>query len=428
MKPIKVGLLGLGTVGTGVVRIVEGHQEDLQRQTGSSIEIAKILVQDKSKLRNISVDPDKLTENVWDVIGDSEIDVVVEVMGGVAATKDHILTALGNGKHIVTANKDLMALHGAEILAKAAEHGCDVFYEASVAGGIPIIRALVEGFSSDRITKIMGIVNGTTNYILTKMSQEGAAYADVLKEAQDLGYAEADPTSDVEGLDAARKMTILSTLGFHANVALSDVEAKGISKVTKEDIQYGKKLGYEVKLLGIAENHDGHISVSVQPTMVKSSHPLASVNGVFNAVYVTGEAVGETMFYGAGAGELPTATSVVADLVAVVRNLKLGVNGRTVLAPYKEKKLKTDEQIACKNFILLHVEDKAGVLAQITQIFAQHEVSLESVFQHPNKSNPKAEIIIITHDANQASMKNVLRQFESMDVIQAIKSVYRVEG
>lgn len=275
---------------------------------------------------------------------------------------------------------------------------------------------------------IMGIVNGTTNYILTKMSQEGAAYADVLKEAQQLGYAEADPTSDVEGLDAARKMTILSTLGFHANVALGDVEVKGISNVSKEDIQYGKKLGYEVKLLGIAENHDGHISVSVQPTMVKNTHPLASVNGVFNAVYVYGEAVGETMFYGPGAGELPTATSVVADLVAVVRNLKLGVNGRTVLAPYKEKKLKTDEQIASKNFILLHVEDKAGVLAQITQIFAQHEVSLESVFQHPNANNPKAEIIIITHDANQASMKNVLKQFESMDVIQSIKSLYRVEG
>ncbi|MBD0381707.1 homoserine dehydrogenase [Paenibacillus sedimenti] len=428
MKPIKVGLLGLGTVGTGVVRIVEGHQEDLQRQTGSAIEIVKILVQDKTKSRSITVDPDKLTENAWDVINNSEIDVIVEVMGGIETTKEHILTALNNGKHIVTANKDLMAMHGPEILAKAAEKGCDVLYEASVAGGIPIIRALVEGFSSDRITKIMGIVNGTTNYILTKMSQEGAAYADVLKEAQQLGYAEADPTSDVEGLDAARKMTILSTLGFHANVALGDVEVKGISSVSKEDIQYGKKLGYEVKLLGIAENHDGHISVSVQPTMVKNTHPLASVNGVFNAVYVYGEAVGETMFYGPGAGELPTATSVVADLVAVVRNLKLGVNGRTVLAPYKEKKLKTDEQIASKNFILLHVEDKAGVLAQITQIFAQHEVSLESVFQHPNAHNPKAEIIIITHDANQASMKNVLKQFESMDVIHSIKSLYRVEG
>ncbi|SEC72780.1 homoserine dehydrogenase [Paenibacillus sp. GP183] len=428
MNPIKVGLLGLGTVGTGVVRIIEGHQEDLQRQTGSPIEVVKILVQNMSKLRNISVDPAKLTENAWEIIENPEIDVIIEVMGGVTGTKEYLLSALDKGKHIVTANKDLMALHGPEILAKAAEKDCDVFYEASVAGGIPIIRTLVEGFTSDRIIKIMGIVNGTTNYILTKMSQEGAAYLDVLKEAQDLGYAEADPTSDVEGIDAARKMTILATLGFHANVSLSDVSVKGISKISKEDILYGKKLGYEVKLLGIAENHNGHISVSVEPTMVKSSHPLSSVSGVFNAIYIHGEAVGETMFYGPGAGELPTATSIVADLVAVVRNLKLGVNGRTMLTAYKEKKIKTDEQISSKNFILLHVEDKAGVLAQITQVFAHYEVSLESVLQHPNANNPKAEIIIITHDAIQASIKKVLMEFESMDVIHAIQSVYRVEG
>ncbi|WJH32554.1 homoserine dehydrogenase [Paenibacillus sp. CC-CFT747] len=428
MKPIKVGLLGLGTVGTGVVRIVEGHQEDLQRQVGSPIRIEKILVQNPSKARNIAVDAGKLTDDPWDIIRDPEIDVIIEVMGGIEPTKGFILDALSRGKHIVTANKDLMALHGTEILAKAVEHGCDVLYEASVAGGIPIIRTLAEGFSSDRITKIMGIVNGTTNYILTKMSQEGAAYEDVLKEAQELGYAEADPTSDVEGLDAARKMTILGSLGFGVNVELSDVSVKGITGITKEDILYGKKLGYEVKLLGIAERQDDHISISVQPTMVKTSHPISSVNGVFNAVYVYGEAVGETMFYGPGAGELPTATSIVADLVAVVKNLRLGVNGRKVLAPYKEKKLKTDEQISAKNFILLHVEDKAGVLAQITQVFAEHEVSLESVLQHPNANNPKAEIIIITHDANQASMKKVLKHFETMDVIQTIQSVYRVEG
>lgn len=427
-KPIKIGLLGLGTVGTGVVRIVEGHREDLEKQTGSAIVVEKVLVQDLSKLRSVTVDREKLTDQPWDIIRNPEIDVVVEVMGGVQDTKAYILEALEQGKHIVTANKDLMAMHGPEILAKAAEKGCDVFYEASVAGGIPIIRTLVEGFSSDRITKIMGIVNGTTNYILTKMSQEGAAYADVLKEAQMLGYAEADPTSDVEGLDAARKMTILSTLGFHSEVALADVKVKGISSVSKEDIQYGKKLGYEVKLLGIAEKHDDHISVSVEPTMVKTSHPLASVNGVFNAVYVYGEAVGETMFYGPGAGEMPTATSVVADLVAVVRNLNLGVNGQRSTVPYLEKKLKTDEQISSKYFVLLHVEDKAGVLARITQIFAKHEVSLESVFQHPNEHNPKAEIIIITHDANQAGMNKVLAEFESLDVIQTIQSVYRVEG
>lgn len=425
---IKVGLLGLGTVGTGVVRIVEGHQEDLQRQTGLQILIEKVLVQDLVKNRAIALDRDKLTNDPADIISNPEIDVVIEVMGGIEPTKGYILQAIANGKHIVTANKDLMALHGPEILAKAAEKGCDVFYEASVAGGIPIIRTLIEGFSSDRITKIMGIVNGTTNYILTKMSKEGAAYEDVLKEAQQLGYAEADPTSDVEGLDAARKMTILASLGFRTDVTLSDVTVSGISQVSKEDIAYGKRLGYEVKLLGIAERDGEQISVSVQPTMVKKSHPLASVNGVFNAVYVYGEAVGETMFYGPGAGELPTATSIVADLVAVVKNHRLGVNGRTANIAYNEKKLKSDEQITSKYYILLHVADKAGVLAKITQVFAENEVSLESVNQQPNTQNPMAEIIIITHQANQAAMKKVLNIFEELDVVHQIKSAYRVEG
>ncbi|MDF2814256.1 MAG: homoserine dehydrogenase [Paenibacillus sp.] len=428
MKPVKVGLLGMGTVGTGVIRIVEGYQEDLQKQVGSPIQIEKVLVQDRSKARRFNIDPSKLTENPWDIIDDPEINVVVEVMGGIEATKGYILAALERGKHIVTANKDLMALHGTEILQKASERSCDVYYEASVAGGIPIIRTLIDGFSSDRITKIMGIVNGTTNYILTKMSQEGASYMDVLKEAQELGYAESDPTSDVEGLDAARKMAILGTLGFHANVELSDVEVKGISQVSKEDILYGQRLGYEIKLLGIAESRDDLISISVQPTMVKKTHPLAAVNGVYNAVYVHGEAVGETMFYGPGAGEMPTATSVVADLVAVVKNLKLGVNGQRVFVPYKEKKLKTAEQIAFKNYILLHVADKAGVLAKITQVFAEHEVSLESVVQQPNTNHSNAEIIIVTHDASKASMDKVLSHFESLEVIFEIKSVYRVEG
>ncbi|MGO4108050.1 homoserine dehydrogenase [Paenibacillus sp. YAF4_2] len=428
MKPVKVGLLGLGTVGTGVVRIVEGHQEDLQSQVGSPIVIEKILVQNKAKSRSISIDSSKLTEDPWEIISNPDIDVIVEVMGGIGSTKEYIMEALSRGKHVVTANKDLMALHGPEILAKAQEHGCDVYYEASVAGGIPIIRTLVEGFSSDRITKIMGIVNGTTNYILSKMSLEGASYGDVLKEAQDLGYAEADPTSDVEGLDAARKMTILSTLGFRAKVALEDVSVQGMSKVTREDILYAKRLGYTVKLLGIAERQDDQFSISVQPTMVKNSHPIASVNGVYNAVYVYGEAVGETMFYGPGAGELPTATSIVSDLVAVVKNLKLGVNGKQGLLTYKEKKLKTDEQISSKYFLLLHVDDRAGVLAQITQVFAEFEVSLESVLQQPNASNPEAEIIVITHDANKAAINKVLQKFESLDVIRKVKSVYRVEG
>ncbi|WP_410514336.1 homoserine dehydrogenase [Paenibacillus sp. BR2-3] len=428
MKPVKVGLLGLGTVGTGVVRIVEGNQEHLSSQVGSPIVIERIAVKNSEKARDIVVDPSKLTTDPWEVINDPEIDVIVEVMGGINGTKDYILQALDHGKHIVTANKDLMALYGSEILAKAQEKQCDVFYEASVAGGIPIIRTLIEGFSSDRIVKIMGIVNGTTNYILTKMSQEGASYNDVLKEAQDLGYAESDPTSDVEGLDAARKMAILGTLGFRTNVELQDVSVKGISGVSKEDIAFAKRLGYEMKLLGIAECQNEEFNISVQPTMIRAGHPIASVNGVFNAVYVYGEAVGETMFYGAGAGAMPTATSIVADLVAVIKNLKLGVNGLKQIVPYKTKKLKSDEDIYFKNFLLLHVDDKAGVLAKITQVFAEYDVSLDSVVQQANPHNPDAEIIIVTHNASKASMNKVLRHFENLNVIRRIKSHYRVEG
>ncbi|AHV98543.1 homoserine dehydrogenase [Paenibacillus sabinae] len=428
MKPVKVGLLGLGTVGTGVVRIVQGNQEDLSSQVGSPIYIERIAVKSADKPRSIEIDPAKLTTDPWEVIRDPEIDVIVEVMGGVEKTREYLLEALERGKHIITANKDLMALHGTEILAKAQEKQCDVFYEASVAGGIPIIRTLIEGFSSDRIVKIMGIVNGTTNYILTKMSQEGASYDDVLKEAQQLGYAESDPTSDVEGLDAARKMSILGTLGFRTNVELQDVSVSGISGVSKEDIQFAKRLGYEMKLLGIAESQNDEFSISVQPTMIRASHPIASVNGVFNAVYVYGEAVGETMFYGAGAGEMPTATSVVADLVAVIKNLKLGVNGLKQIVPYKQKKLKSDEDIYYKNFLLLHVDDKAGVLAKITQVFAECDVSLDSVVQQANPNNPNAEIIIVTHDASKASMNKVLRRFDELEVIRRVKSHYRVEG
>ncbi|OBZ09864.1 homoserine dehydrogenase [Bacillus sp. FJAT-27264] len=428
MKPVKVGLLGLGTVGTGVVRIVVGNQEDLSSQVGSPILIERIAVKDLDKPRDVEIDPAKITTDPWEVIRDPEIDVIVEVMGGIAGTKEYLLEALDRGKHIVTANKDLMALHGSEILAKAQEKQCDVFYEASVAGGIPIIRTLIEGFSSDKIMKIMGIVNGTTNYILSKMSQEGASYDDVLKEAQELGYAESDPTSDVEGLDAARKMAILGTLGFRTNVELSDVSVKGISNVSKEDIAFAKRLGYEMKLLGIAECDNDAFSISVQPTMIRSGHPLASVGGVFNAVYVYGEAVGETMFYGAGAGAMPTATSVVADLVAVIKNLRLGVNGLKQIVPYKQKKLKDSEDIFYKNFLLLHVDDKAGVLAKITQVFAEYDVSLDSVVQQANPNNPNAEIIIVTHDASKASMDKVLRHLEELSVIRRVKSHYRVEG
>jgi homoserine dehydrogenase len=429
MKPVNIGMLGLGTVGSGVVRIVEGHQEDLVRQIGAPVKISKIAVRNLNKTRKVNVDPALLTEDPWEVINDPNIDVVVEVMGGVEHTLEYLLAALERGKHIVTANKDLVAQHGPKILAKAAEKRCDVMYEASVAGGIPILRTLVEGFSSDRITKIMGIVNGTTNYILTKMTQEGASYEAVLAEAQRLGYAEADPTSDVEGYDAAYKMIILGSLGFHVHLSMSDLDVKGISSVSSEDIACAKRIGHTIKLLGIAERQDDLISISVQPTMIKDTHPLASVNGVFNAVYVYGQAVGETMFYGPGAGDMPTATSVVADIVAVSRNLMLGTNGNRSGMIMNEKKLKSDDQIVSKYFMRLQVADRAGVLAQITQIFAEHEISLESVIQTPNSGDQgETEIIIITHNASKSGMNRVLDRFAQIDAVKNVRSVYRVEG
>ncbi|MFF2529347.1 homoserine dehydrogenase [Brevibacillus sp. NPDC058079] len=427
-KNIKLGLMGFGTVGTGVVRIIQAHQEDLQKQTGLSIEISRILVKDAEKSRNIISMEGALTTDPASLLDDPEIEVIVEVIGGIHPAKEYILGALERGKHVVTANKDLMALHGAEILAKAQEKGCDVFYEASVAGGIPILRALVEGFSSDRIAKMMGIVNGTTNYIMTKMSQEGAEYSEVLKEAQALGYAEQDPTSDVEGFDAARKMAILATLGFRVPMKLEDVDVKGISSVSKEDIAYGKQLGYEIKLLGLARRDEEAIEVSVQPTLVPKSHPLASVNGVFNAVYVHGEAVGETMFYGPGAGELPTATAVVSDLVTVVKNRKLGVNGRGMVAPYKEKVLKEDSEKFSKYFLRIVVADKRGVLAQITQMLADKNISLEQVIQQPFNNGREAEIIMVTHLSSKSDMDAVLAYMEQMDIVSTVQSCYRVEG
>ncbi|MFT9487681.1 MAG: homoserine dehydrogenase [Tepidibacillus sp.] len=426
-KEIKVGLLGLGTVGTGVAKLIEGHQEDLIKQTGNRITIKKILVQDKDKKREISIDKQLVTDDPWEVLKDSEIDVIIEVMGNIHPTYEYLMFALEKGKHVVTANKDLMALHGAELLAMASEHHCDLYYEASVAGGIPIIRALVEGFASDRITKVVGIVNGTTNYILSKMSEEGLPFDEVLVKAQELGYAEADPTSDVEGYDAARKMAILSNLAFHMDVNVHDVEVKGITKVTEEDIRFGKQLGYEIKLLGIAKQNDNLLEVSIQPTMVNKHHPLAKVSGVYNAIYVYGEAVGETMFYGPGAGQLPTATAVVSDLVTVIKQMNLGVNGRGVVAPYRPKQLKSDDLITTRYFIRLRVLDQIGVLAKITQHMAEHMISLQEILQLPDTEEQKAQLILITHETSKAQLNKFLALMEKLEIIDQISSVYPVE-
>jgi homoserine dehydrogenase len=426
MEAISIGLLGLGTVGSGVVQIIKNHQDKLIHQVGCPVVIKKILVQDVHKSRPVHVDPNLLTSNSDEILFDQDIDVVIEVMGGVHDTKDYLITALRQGKHVVTANKDLMALHGSELLTVASEHGCDLYYEASVAGGIPILRGLVDGLASDRITQMMGIVNGTTNYILTKMSDEGRSYEEVLKEAQELGFAESDPTSDVEGLDAARKMTILATLGFSMHIDLDDVKVSGISNVTEEDLRYGKQLGYTMKLIGFAHRDGEKVEVSVAPTFLSNNHPLASVQNEYNAVYVYGEAVGETMFYGPGAGSLPTATSIVSDLVGVIKNLRLGVNGRSAVSPQYPKKLKENEEKFSKYFLRIHVQDEVGVFADITAIFAKYGVSFEKILQLPIKKHETSEIVLVTHKASLTNYDKILLELYDLQAVKEIKSAYRV--
>lgn len=428
MKAISIGLLGLGTVGTGVVKIIENHQDKLMHQVGCPVQIKKVLVKDMDKQRDVSINREMLTTDANDILQDSEIDVVIEVMGGVDETREYLLTALNSKKHVVTANKDLMAVYGSELLTAASENGCDLFYEASVAGGIPILRGLVDGLASDRITKMMGIVNGTTNFILTKMSKDGSAYEEVLKEAQELGFAESDPTADVEGLDAARKMSILSTLGFSMKIDLDDVKVKGITDITEEDLEYGKQLGYTMKLIGIADLDDDKVEVSVQPTFLVESHPLASVNNEYNAVYVYGEAVGETMFYGPGAGSLPTATAIVSDVVGVMKNMRLGVNGTSAVTPQYKKQLKEAHEIRSKYFLRLLVKDEVGVFANITSIFSEHHVSFEKILQLPVKEKGLAEIVLVTHHASLQDYEDILVKLRDLETTKQIKSSYRVEG
>lgn len=424
-REVKVGLLGFGTVGTGVVRMIQDHQEELKHQTGCTITIKKILVKDLEKERSLKLPKEMLTTNAEEIIFDEEIDIIIELIGGVDSAREYISQALEQKKHVITANKDLIALHGRELTALAHNNGCDLLYEASVAGGIPILRTLTDSFSADRIRKIMGILNGTTNYMLTRMSQEGLSYEECLAQAQRLGYAEADPTSDVEGLDAARKLTILSRLGFHMETSLDEVQVRGISSVSIEDIEYGKSFGYEMKLLAIADRQDDEIVMSVQPTFVHKSHPLAHVNGVFNAVYVYGDAVGETMFYGPGAGEMPTASAVVGDLVNIVKNSRLRVNGRRMVAPYLPKKLMPKERIFNRYFVRLIVEDKPGVLAQITHSLAELDMSISKINQKTIADN-RAEVVLITHEVSLKAFETWLEQLEKSTL--KIASYYAVEG
>lgn len=420
----KIALLGMGTVGGGVYEIIERQKEEMPFKIGAALEVVKVLVRNKAKYAD-RIPAEKLTD-VWkDVIGDDSIDIVVEVMGGIEPARTYIKAALEKGKHVVTANKDLMAMHGHELLELAGEHHCDLLFEAAVAGGIPIIRPLKQCLAGNNITEIMGIINGTTNFILTKMKEDGMDFGEALQLATDLGYAEADPTADIEGYDAGRKLAIMASIAFHTSVTFDDVFTEGITKITAKDMRYAKEMGCSIKLLGIAKNTETGIEVKVHPTMIPENHPLAAVNDSFNAVFVHGDAVDDAMFYGRGAGALPTGSAVVGDIMDVARNMLFHCNGRIGCSCYKNLPIKQIGDTTSRYYIRMRLEDRAGTLAAMAGVFAENDASIAILLQKETIEND-AEIVVVTHEVAEKKFMDAIKKFSSMEMVKEISSIIRV--
>lgn len=422
-KKIKVALLGVGTVGTGVYKLIQRRADVMVRTIGAQMEVSKILVHNLNKQRE-GIDASLLTDNWQEIVNDPEIQIVVEVMGGIEPARTMIIEALHAGKHVVTANKDLLAAHGKELLDAAEEKHCDLLFEAAVAGGIPIIRPLKQCLAGNEIDEVIGIVNGTTNYILTKMFEENMSFEEALAKATELGYAEADPTADVEGLDAGRKVAIMASIAFHSRVVFDDVYTEGITKITSDDIAYAKEFDSVIKLLGVAHNTEGGIEVGVYPMLLNKEHPLASVRDSFNAVFVHGDAVDDAMFYGRGAGELPTASAVMGDIIDVARNIEYGCNGRISCTCYRETPIKKFDEVENKFFLRMQVKNQPGVLASIATVFGNHGVSIARVVQKHIKGD-QAELVIVTDKVREDYLKNALEQLRDSENIFEISSVIR---
>lgn len=426
-KTIQVGLLGSGTVGSGVVRVLRENLSEIASKVGAEIRIKKVLVRDVKKQRP-QLEGLPVTDKAEEILEDEDISIVVEVMGGLHPAREYMLSAMEHGKNVVTANKDVVAQCGRELFETAERRKVDFMFEASVGGGIPIITPLKQCLTANRITEILGIVNGTTNYMLTQMSECGADYGTVLKEAQEKGYAEADPSADVDGLDAARKAAILASLAFNTRVQLNDVSVEGITRITPADIQYAKDLGYAVKLLAVGrEDSQKGVDVRVHPVFLSLEHPLASVNGVFNAIFVRGNAIGEAMFYGPGAGSLPTASAVVADVIEAARNIRNQCTGRVLCTCFAEKKFCPIEETVSSYYIRLLVDDKPGVLGMIATVFGQADVSLKSVIQTKRSVPDHAEIVAVTHIVKHENILQAQKRLEELPVVDEICNVIRVE-
>jgi homoserine dehydrogenase len=419
---VRVGVLGCGNVGAALIELLQKQGDAIAARTGLQLEVTKVAVRSASRERDVELAPGVLTTDAAEVVGAADVDVVVEVIGGIEPARELITTALAAGKPVVTANKELLANVGAELFAAAEAAGVDLLFEAAVAGGIPLIRPLRESLIGERITRVMGIVNGTTNFILTRMTEEGADYADALAEAQRLGYAERDPTADVEGYDAGAKAAIIASIAFGTRVVAGDVYHEGISNITAADIAFAKRLGYVVKLLAIAEQVDGSVGVRVHPAMVPVTHPLAAVRDSYNAVFVEGEAVGNLMFYGRGAGGAPTASAVLGDLIDAATNLKRGASAS--IGALGKAQLRSIDEACSEYYLNLEVADRPGVLASVAGVFAKHDVSIRSMEQEG--LGDEARLIFITHTAREADVQATLHDLRELDVVDRVGSLLRV--
>lgn len=425
---IQIGLLGCGTVGSGVVKLLEKNAATIAQRSGDEVVIHRVMEKDKDKCLAVGIAPERITTNIEDIVNDPEIDIVVELIGGIEPASSYILQAMHQGKHVVTANKDLIAVSGKELFETAEKHQVDFYFEASVGGGIPIVYPLKQSLAGNQIQQVIGILNGTTNYILSQMSRAGRDYHEVLAEAQALGYAEADPTSDVSGLDAARKIAILSSIAFNSRVTLDDVYVEGITGITAEDIRYAHELGFVIKLLAIAkEDSSGQIQVRVHPAFLPANHPLAAVNDVFNAVFVQGDAVGEIMHFGRGAGQMPTASAVVGDIIEIVRNLNHHTKARIGCTCYEQKPIMSINELEAEYYIRMRVTDRPGVLAGIAGVFGNNNVSIATVLQK-SSDNETAELIMITHRVREQGLRDSLAVLNGMSIVSQINSVIRLEG
>ncbi len=423
MKTINVGLIGFGTVGSGLAEVLLSQQERLVQRSGLTVRLAKVADIMISELPPQFAGTE-LTSDAAELINDPDIDIVVELIGGIQPAKTFVMDAIAAGKHVVTANKALLSQEGKDIFAAAAAKGVEVGFEASVGGGIPVIKALKEGLVANNILAIMGIMNGTANYILTRMTDEGIGFADVLKDAQELGFAEADPTYDVEGIDTAHKLAILMTMAYGMNITHNEIVTEGIAQIEPMDIEFAREFGCRIKLLAISRNHGDHVEARVHPTMVPESHLLASINGAYNAIHFTGDTVGNVLLYGPGAGKLPTGSAVAADVVDIARDIAAGSVGRVPSLSYlpgeiKDIRITPMEELFCPWYFRMSTKDEPGVLAAIAGILSTYGISIESVIQKGRQQSGPISIVITTHTAQESSVRDALAEIDLLDVVSA---------